>query len=308
MFGTRTSLTVYLLQLNVRRISHWISSDYYMFPISDPEHPRRRFPIVNIALIAISIAVFLYQFLILDDSNLTRFYNNYGVVPYELTGQGDISLMVEELKENNDRTVLGIEGVLGTLTRHADHTFGVISIHDIRNVYEGGPPSPWFTLLTSMFIHGGWLHLIGNMLFLWVFGDNLENRLGRFKYLFFYLISGFFATACQVAVNLNTGIPTIGASGAVAGVLGGYFVLFPHAQIRTLIFFFLITVVSIPAWILIGVWIIMQFFNGFISLGGEFADGVAYWAHIGGFIAGFLITVAFVGLARFKRVFHLGYK
>ena len=274
-----------------------------MFPISDPDYPRQSFPIVNVSLIVISIIVFLYQILILDDFGLTKFYNNYGVVPYELTGQGDIGKKVEELVEGNDQSVLEIEGVEGMLAHHASSTFGVITRDDIRNVYEGGPPSPWFTPFTSMFMHGGWMHLIGNMLFLWVFGDNLEDRLGRIKYLLFYLISGLFASAAQVAVDLNSGIPAIGASGAIAGVMGGYFVLFPHSKIRTLIFFFLITVVSLPAWLIIGVWIIMQFFSGVAALGADFSSGVAYWAHIGGFVAGFLITAAFVGIAGVKRIF-----
>ena len=130
------------------------------------------------------------------------------------------------------------------------------------------------------------MHLIGNMLFLWVFGDNLETRMGRVKYLVFYLVSGLFASAAQVGIDMDSAIPTIGASGAIAGVLGGYLVLFPHARIQTLVFMILITVIAVPAWLLIGIWVLLQFFNGFISLGGEFSQGVAYWAHIGGFVAG----------------------
>ena len=264
-----------------------------MFPISDPENTRRRFPIVNIGLMAVSIVVFLYQIAILDDFELTKFYNNYGVVPYELTGQGDISGMIQA----EDVSVLEVEGVRNLLI-----------FYRLRDVYEGGPPTVWLTPFTSMFIHGGWMHLIGNMLFLWVFGDNIEDRLGRIKYLFFYLICGLFAAAAQVAVNLGTGIPAIGASGAIAGVLGAYFVLFPHARIRTLIFFFFITVISLPAWLLIGIWILMQFFSGITSLGGDFATGVAYWAHIGGFVAGFLIVAAFVGLSGVRRIFSNIYR
>ena len=113
-----------------------------------------------------------------------------------------------------DRSVLEVEGVPGMLLRYA------------RNVYEGGP-GPWATLFTSMFMHGGWMHLIGNMLFLRVFGNNLEARMGRVKFLAFYLISGLFASAAQVAIDMDSAIPTIGASGAIAGVLGGYLVLFP---------------------------------------------------------------------------------
>ena len=200
------------------------------------------------------------------------------------------------LLEQGDRSVLDVEGVSGTLARHALRigNDGTVQFTDIRNVYDGGP-GPWVTLFTSMFMHGGWMHLIGNMLFLWVFGNNLEARMGRVKFLAFYLIAGLFASAAQVAIDMDSAIPTIGASGAIAGVLGGYLVLFPHSRIQTVVFMILITVVAIPAWMLIGIWVIIQFFSGFISLGGEFSQGVAYWAHIGGFVAGFLILTGHGG-------------
>ena len=279
-----------------------------MFPISDPGLHRRHFPIVNVILISASVLIFLYQ-LVLDDFELARFYNNYGVVPYELTGQGDISEQVQELKETRDQTVLDIDGVESMLVGHANKDiFGRVRISDIKDVYEGGPPTVWLTPFTSMFIHGGWMHLIGNMLFLWVFGDNVEDRLGRIKYLLFYLITGLFASAAQLAVNLNSGIPAIGASGAIAGVLGAYFLLFPTSQIRTLVFFFFITIIALPAYLLIGIWVLMQFFSAVGSLGGTFAGGVAYWAHVGGFVAGFVIIAAFLGVAgvrqRLKDVFE----
>ncbi len=228
---------------------------------------------------------------------------NYGVLPYEITGQGDLGEQVAALLEEGDRSVLDVEGVSGTLARHAleAQPDGTVRFADVRNVYEGGP-GPWVTLFTSMFMHGGWMHLIGNMLFLWVFGDNLEARMGRVKYLVFYLVSGLFASAAQVGIDMDSAIPTIGASGAIAGVLGGYLVLFPHARIQTLVFMILITVIAVPAWLLIGIWVIIQFFSGFISLGGEFAQGVAYWAHIGGFVAGFLMLGAMAGFSRTRGV------
>ena len=124
---------------------------------------------------AVCILVFLYQILLLDDFGLSRFYNNYGVLPYELTRHGDLGEQVTALLEEGDRSVLDVEGVSGTLARHALRVGndGTVQFTDIRNVYEGGP-GPWVTLFTSMFMHGGWMHLIGNMLFLWVFGNNLE--------------------------------------------------------------------------------------------------------------------------------------
>ncbi len=153
-----------------------------------------------------------------------------------------------------------------------------------------------FALLTSMFLHGGWLHIIGNMLFLWVFGDNVEDTMGHTRYLLFYLLTGFAAGLAQVLLDPNSQIPLVGASGAISGVLGAYIVLFPHGKIRTLVFLgFFVTVVLIPAWVQIGLWALLQFFNGFASLGvqTEESGGVAYWAHIGGFVAGALLVWLF---------------
>ena len=154
-----------------------------------------------------------------------------------------------------------------------------------------------FTLITSQFLHGGWLHLGGNMLFLWVFGDNVEDTMGHFSYLFFYLLSGIVAGLAQVVVDPGSGIPLVGASGAISGVLGAYITLFPQGKIRTLILLgFFPLVFLIPAWIQIGIWVLLQFFNGFASLGietQEVGGGVAYFAHIGGFLAGFVLVWLF---------------
>ena len=141
-------------------------------------------------------------------------------------------------------------------------------------------------LLTHMFLHGGWMHLAGNMLFLWIFGDNLEDALGHLRYLLFYLACGLAAAALQVAGDPHFDGPLIGASGAIAGVLGGYLVLFPRARIDVLfIFIIFFRVFSIPAWIVLGIWFVIQSFNGYA----ETADGVAYLAHVGGFIAGAIL-------------------
>jgi membrane associated rhomboid family serine protease len=146
-----------------------------------------------------------------------------------------------------------------------------------------------FALLTSMFLHGGWAHIIGNMLFLWVFGDNVEDTMGHVRYLLFYLLTGIAAGLTQVVIDTNSTIPLVGASGAISGVLGAYIVLFPRGNIRTLIFLgVFVTVVMVPAWVQIGIWIVLQFINGFASLGvtTEEGGGVAFFAHIGGFLAG----------------------
>jgi membrane associated rhomboid family serine protease len=150
----------------------------------------------------------------------------------------------------------------------------------------------WATVFTSMFLHGSISHFAFNMLFLWVFGDNVEDRFGHIPYLVFYLLSGVAAAAAQVAIDPTSEVPMIGASGAIAGALGGYFLMYPFHRIRTLVIFIFITSIEIRAMWLLGFWIVMQFFGGLGSLGPSVQGqgGVAYFAHIGGFIAGMAIV------------------
>ncbi|HEX9985492.1 MAG TPA: rhomboid family intramembrane serine protease [Thermoanaerobaculia bacterium] len=159
-----------------------------------------------------------------------------------------------------------------------------------------------YTMFVSMFLHGGLMHIGSNMLYLWIFGDNIEDRLGRFRYLLFYLACGIVATLAHAFFNPASVVPAIGASGAIAGVLGAYLILFPHARVMTLIpIFFFITIRHLPAVLILGFWFILQFFSGVGSLGVRDAQdtgGVAYWAHIGGFVAGMLLIVLFGGLKR----------
>src|SRR5438105_1777570 len=158
-----------------------------------------------------------------------------------------------------------------------------------------------FTIFVSMFLHGGWIHLGGNMLYLWIFGDNVEDRLGHTKYLLFYFICGIIATIAHAVMNPASRIPSIGASGAIAGVLGGYIVMFPRARVTTLIpIFVFITVREIPAVVVLGLWFVLQLFIGTASVGAgpEQSGGVAVFAHIGGFIAGMILVVLMGGLRR----------
>lgn len=141
-------------------------------------------------------------------------------------------------------------------------------------------------LLTSMFLHAGILHLAGNMLFLWIFGDNVEDFLGHFRFLFFYLFCGLGAGLAHTLTNLSSSLPTLGASGAISGVMGAYMVLYPRSQVLTLVFVF---PVPIPAVIILGWWFVLQFLGGLGSVGAQTAGGVAWWAHIGGFIIGVLL-------------------
>jgi membrane associated rhomboid family serine protease len=147
-----------------------------------------------------------------------------------------------------------------------------------------GTEQTWFTPLTSMFLHGGWFHLIGNMWFLWVFGNNVEDSMGRFRYLAFYLLCGLAAALSQLLVDPASQVPMIGASGAISGVIGAYLVLHPHAPIKTLVFHI---IVALPAFVVLGLWILFQLAYAFMSPPG--AAGVAWWAHVGGFFAGVIL-------------------
>ena len=150
---------------------------------------------------------------------------------------------------------------------------------------------PFFT---SMFLHGGWMHVLGNMWWLFIFGDNVEDYLGHFKYLLFYILAGLMAMVTQVAIYPQSNIPTVGASGAIAGVLGAYFILYPRGRVLTWFFVF---VLYLPAWVVLGEWFVMNFFSGAATLSmaqaGRDGGGVAFWAHVGGFVAGMVMIKLF---------------
>jgi membrane associated rhomboid family serine protease len=150
-------------------------------------------------------------------------------------------------------------------------------------------------VFSSMFLHAGWIHLIGNMLYLWIFGDNVEDRMGRARFLLFYLLCGTGAAALHVYISPTSDTPIVGASGAIAGVLGAYFLLFPRARVLTLFpIFFLIQFIEVPAFLFLGFWFLMQFFTGAFSIGAEASGGgVAWWAHVGGFVTGMALVFPF---------------
>jgi len=175
--------------------------------------------------------------------------------------------------------------------------FGVVPAHLVEFLHGSSRYSfgqivlPFFT---SMFLHGGWMHVLGNMWFLYIFGDNVEDYLGHFKYLLFYIIAGLMAMATQVMIYPFSNLPTVGASGAIAGVLGAYFILYPRARVLTWFFVFLF---YLPAWVMLGYWFVFQFFAGAASLSmvrpGHDVGGVAVWAHVGGFVAGMIMVKLF---------------
>lgn len=231
-----------------------------MFPLKD-NIPTDRLPVVTIALIAINVLVYLLlqrPGSILGDPD-QQFIVDWGAIPYEFTHLGDQC------------------GILGSQL-----------VCDSATVQVTGPPTV-LTAFSSMFLHGGLLHLAGNMLFLWIFGNNVEDSMGRGRFLAFYLLSGLAAIGLQIAVGPDEIIPTVGASGAVAGVLGGYILLYPRARVVTLIFIvFFFTIIELPATLILGFWFFQQIAFGALDLtnptGG--GGGVAYFAHIGGFVFG----------------------
>ena len=160
-------------------------------------------------------------------------------------------------------------------------------------------------IFTSMFMHGGLAHIAVNMLYLWIFGDNVEDAMGRGKYLIFYLVGGLVASLTHIFTNPGSTIPTVGASGAIAAVLGAYLVLYPHSRVQTIIplgFFMRITL--LPASIVLGLWFVLQLFSGFLSLGGPDVGGVAFWAHIGGFVAGVVLAKLLASRRRPEYAVH----
>jgi membrane associated rhomboid family serine protease len=246
-----------------------------VFPLKDNIGTRNT-PVVTIALIVANVIVFFLSIRnggsILSGPDSTTVVH-YGAIPYEFTHPGkecDLDQVGQILCEGREP----------------------VSVFDT--------PPTWFTALSSMFMHGGLLHIGGNMLFLWVFGNNVEDAMGRVKFLFFYILGGLAAMALQIAVGPSESVPSVGASGAVAAVLGGYLLLYPHARVLTLIFLFVFfTFIQIPAMWFLLIWfgqqLLFGYFNQVDPTGG--GGGVAYFAHIGGFVFG-LLTVRLLATRR----------
>ncbi len=220
-----------------------------MLPLKD-DVPSQRLPVVTVALILVNLLAYLYQF--------------------SLQASGD----AQALRAAQDFVL----------------EFGLVPCR-LSGQCAVAPdfPQPALSIFTAMFLHGGWLHLAGNMLYLWIFGDNIEDELGHARFLLFYLLSGVVAALAQTAIGPGSTVPMIGASGAVSGVLAAYLLLFPYARVLTLITFgFFVRFVYVPAVIVLGFWIVVQFVNGLVTFGAgdEGLGGVAWFAHLGGFAAG----------------------
>jgi membrane associated rhomboid family serine protease len=248
-----------------------------LFPLKD-NIPTDRLPIVTIALIVANVLVyFLWQRggLSIGDPSIGGHHHyyeqliRYAAIPHELAHPGSHCGYREA----------------GNLIDVSRFTCG-------PQHYPQSQPSTWITPFTAMFMHGGLLHLGGNMLFLWIFGNNVEDSMGRLRFIAFYLLGGIAAFALQTAVDLNSSIPTLGASGAIAAVLGGYALLYPRARVLTVIFIVLFfTIVEIPALLVLGAWFLLQLVDATNAQPG--GGGVAYFAHIGGFAFGLLLVRAF---------------
>jgi membrane associated rhomboid family serine protease len=240
-----------------------------MFPLYT-ENPRLRVPLVTIALVLIIGAVWIFlQTGGLSPSVLAASVCNWGLVPGELTHQARVGTAVP----------------LGP---------GLACIVDRE-------PINVLTPLTSMFLHGGWGHVLGNLLFLWVFGGSIEDSMGRSRYLAFYLICGLAAAAAQIIVNPASPVPMVGASGAISGVMGAFLVLYPRVRVYLLVFlFFFIDLIAIPAWLVLLYWFGMQLLTGLpelVAVRPDVSEGVAVWAHVGGFTAGALLIRLFASPA-----------
>jgi membrane associated rhomboid family serine protease len=263
--------------------------------------PTRRFPLVTVILIAINVAFFAWQLSFsADDSSSPELHRlgvserdqntlEYGAIPDRLTHPGrDCAVGVVRDDSGRERRDIVCEDT-------AEYTEAENSKFPFATLDE---PAWWVTIFTAMFMHGGWLHIAGNMLFLWVFGNNIEDAMGRLKFLLFYLLAGIAAFYAQALLDPSATEPTIGASGAISGMLGAYILLNPRARVLTLIFLvFFVTFIEVPAFILLGIWFVLQALPAVGQLAtpdvSGSGGGVAYFAHIGGFIFGLALVKLF---------------
>ncbi|HEU5170520.1 MAG TPA: rhomboid family intramembrane serine protease [Gemmatimonadales bacterium] len=229
-----------------------------MFPYRD-DNPTLRTPVITVALIAANVAVWMLVQGMGSEQALARSVCELGLIPGEFLHRLPAGYSLPLSPET--RCVLG---------------FG----------------STWYTPVTSMFLHGGWFHLIGNMWFLWVFGNNVEDSMGRTRFVAFYLLCGIGAAATQTFLSPSSPIPMVGASGAISGIMGAYVLLYPTVRVHMLVVLFVfVTRVAVPAYLMLGYWFLLQLIGGAASLGAE--GGVAFWAHVGGFIVGALLVPVF---------------
>ncbi len=227
-----------------------------MFPIRD-ENPQLMVPYVTYALIGINVLCWVFLQGFGSDPELMRSICQFGLIPADVFGSVDLAETRQQL------------------------------------VCPVGGQGRWATVLSSMFMHGGWMHIIGNMWFLWIFGDNVEDAMGRVRFAIFYLLCGLAAAGAQMLANPSSPVPMVGASGAIGGVMGAYVILYPRVHVHLFVFLgFYASTVAVPAMLMLGYWMAVQVFGGFSSIGAT-GGGVAFWAHIGGFAAGAILVWLF---------------
>jgi membrane associated rhomboid family serine protease len=250
-----------------------------VIPIRDI-NPTTRTAWLTMAIIAVNVAIFLlWEPTFAGQEKQEEFFFCNAQIPYELTNQTTLA----------DGGAEARRAIAGSFGAAESESAGLQEF-----LRQNCPEKSWLaSVFVSMFLHGGWLHIAGNMLFLWVFGNNVEDRLGRITFLLLYVLGGLAATGLQVAFDPNSAVPNVGASGAIAAVLGSYLVMFPRARIHTLVIFFFITFLELPASFVLLAWFVLQLFSGVGGMGNQLGGGVAYWAHVGGFVFGLAVTWAF---------------
>jgi membrane associated rhomboid family serine protease len=262
----------------------WVAS-YALLPLKD-NIPTATFPIVTVVIIVLNLLVYfgLEQGGLSDVRN-EKFVAHYSFIPYELSNPDKLCGLKARTSEGTLRNKA--QPVCEGKTVSTNRGPATIS-----HVVDRDQPSVFLTIFTAMFMHGSLLHIGGNMLFLWIFGNNIEDSMGRLKFILFYLLGGIAASLAQWAIGTTSDVPTLGASGAIAAVLGGYALLYPRARVVTLIFIiFFVTLLELPALLVLGAWFLLQLLDASSATGG--GGGVAYFAHIGGFAFGLLAIKLF---------------
>ena len=272
-----------------------------MIPIKD-NIPTDRFPILTVLLIVLNVVIFGWQIShsssagsstdphVKGLSQQDELTFEYGAIPYRLTHPGKECAFGAVVAGGRPQEQLVCQGTSDYTKAKALAAQGVAPLKALD-----GPPW-WATVFSSMFMHGGILHIAFNMLFLWIFGNNVEDSMGRPRFITFYLLAGIIAAYAQALISAGSTTPAIGASGAIAGVLGGYLLLFPRARVLTLVIIILfVTIIEVPALILLGIWFVLQFLPalGQVTTEATGGGGVAYWAHVGGFAFGLAAIRAF---------------
>jgi len=247
-----------------------------VIPIRDI-NPTTRTAWLTLVIIAANVAVFLlWEPTFADQGTQQTFLFCNAEIPFEVSHQ-------TPLADGGAEAVQAIEDSFHVGAPSAAALQALLK--------ERCPDKSWLaSIFTSMFLHGGFLHIAGNMLFLWIFGNNVEDRLGRIRFILLYVLGGLAASGLQLAFDPNAAVPNVGASGAIAAILGSYLILFPRARIHTLIIFFFITFIELPASFVLLAWFVLQLFSGVGEMGTQVGGGVAYWAHVGGFVFGMAAT------------------